>query len=60
LFFGAGNIPVERQEMDLPEAVPGSETKLELRFTCPEVPLHVQFDLLRPTSFSAYLLDWRP
>ena len=30
LFFGAGNIPVERQEVNIPDAAPGSETKLEL------------------------------
>jgi beta-glucuronidase len=59
LFFGEGNIPVERQEVDLPDAVPGSETKLELAFTQPEAPVHVQIDVLRPTSFSAYRLDWK-
>ena len=32
LFFGEGNIPVERQEVSLPDAAPGSETKLELAF----------------------------
>ncbi len=68
LFFGAGNIPVERQEVTLPDAAPGSETKLELVFTQPEPPVHVQIDVLRPTSFSAYSwdskmdsnLDWKP
>jgi hypothetical protein len=24
----------------------------------PEAPIHVQIDVLRPTSFSAYTLDW--
>ncbi|MGA7931435.1 MAG: glycoside hydrolase family 2 TIM barrel-domain containing protein, partial [Candidatus Sulfotelmatobacter sp.] len=60
LFFGEGNIPVERCEVDLPEAGPGSETKLEMAFSQSEVPLHVQIDVLRPTSFSAYSLIWRP
>jgi beta-glucuronidase len=60
LFFGEGNIPVERQEVDLPKAAPGSETQLELAFTQSEVTIHVQIDVLRPTSFSAYLLDWKP
>jgi len=60
LFFGAGNIPVERQVVDLPEAAPGSETTLELAFAQSEAPIHIQIDVLRPTSFSAYLLDWRP
>jgi hypothetical protein len=60
LFFGEGNIPVERQVVDIPEAAPGSETVLELAFTRSEAPVHVQIDVLRPTSFSAHSLDWKP
>ncbi len=60
LFFGQGNIPVERQEVDIPDAAPGSETKLELAFSESESPMHLQFDVVRPTGFSAYLLDWKP
>jgi beta-galactosidase len=59
LFFGEGNIPVERQEVDIPEAAPGNETTLELGFTQTEAPIHIQIDVMRPTSFSAYSLDWR-
>ncbi len=60
LFFGEGNIPLERQEMELTDAEPGSETKLELAFTQSEAPIHVQIDVLRPTCFSAYTFDWKP
>jgi beta-galactosidase len=60
LFFGQGNIPVERQEVDVPDAVPGSQVKLELVFKQAEPATHVQIDILRPTSFCAYSLDWRP
>jgi beta-galactosidase len=60
LFFGQGNIPVERQEVDLPDAAPGAEMKVELAFSQSEPPMQLQFDVLRPTSFSAYLLDWKP
>jgi beta-galactosidase len=60
LFFGEGNIPIERREMNLPDAAPGSETKLQMAFSQSEVPLQVQIDVLRPTSFSAYSLVWRP
>jgi beta-glucuronidase len=60
LFFGQGNIPVERQEVNLPDTAPGSETKLELAFTTSAAPTRVQFDVLRPTSFSAYSLNWKP
>jgi len=60
LLFGEGNIPLERQEMELIDAEPGSETKLELTFTQSEAPIHVQIDVLRPTSFSTYTFDWKP
>jgi hypothetical protein len=60
LLFGQGNIPVERKEVKLPDAAPGSETKVELAFAHSEAPTHVAFDVLRPTSFSAHSLDWRP
>jgi beta-glucuronidase len=60
LFFGQGNIPVERQVVNLPEAAPGSETTLELAFTETEAPIHLQIDVLRPTSFSVYSFDWKP
>jgi len=60
IFYGQGNIPVEQQEANLPDSEPGSETKLELVFSQPQVPLHIQFDVLRPTFFSAYFLDWKP
>ena len=48
LLFGQGQIPVERQEVELPEAASGSETKLELAFTTSATPTRVQFDVLRP------------
>jgi len=60
LFFSEGNIAVERQEMEVPDVAPGRETKLELAFTQSEAPMHVQIDVIRPTSFSAYTLDWKP
>jgi hypothetical protein len=60
LFFGQGKIPIERREVNLPDAAPGSETKLEMVFGQSEVALYVQFDVLRPTSFSAYSLVWKP
>jgi len=46
--------------LDLPHTAPGAETALELAFTQSEPPIHVQINVLRPTSFSAYLFDWRP
>jgi hypothetical protein len=38
LFFSQGNIAVERQEMDLPDIAPGSDTKLELPSGSPKHP----------------------
>ena len=60
LFFGEANIPLERQEMELTYAEPGSETKLELAFTQSEAPIYCQIDVLRPICFSAYTFDWKP
>ncbi|MCU1271945.1 MAG: hypothetical protein JWN74_3239 [Acidobacteriaceae bacterium] len=60
LFFGQGNIPIEQQEVALPETAPGSEVKLELLFTQSEPPTHIQIDVLRPTDFSTFSLDWKP
>ncbi|MBZ5547313.1 MAG: beta galactosidase jelly roll domain-containing protein [Acidobacteriia bacterium] len=60
VFYGQGEIPVELLEVEMPEIGPGTEAKLDVAFTQSEAPLHVQFDLLRPTGFSAYLLDWKP
>ncbi len=59
-FYGEGDIPVERQEVDLPEIASGSETTFDLIFSQSDVPLHVKFDILRPTGFSAYSRDWKP
>jgi beta-galactosidase len=59
-FFGQGNIPVEQQEVALPETAAGSEVKLELSFTQSESPIHIQIVVLRPTDFSAFSLDWKP
>lgn len=60
LFYGQGIIPVERLEVELPEITPGIETRADLTFSQSTTPLRVQFDVLRPTRFSAYSLDWTP
>jgi len=58
--YGEGDIPVERQEVELPEIASGSETTVDLTFSQSDVPLHVKFDILRPTGFSAYSSNWKP
>jgi beta-galactosidase/beta-glucuronidase len=60
LFYGQGIIPIEQQEVELPEITPGIETRVDLTFSQSTTPLRVQFDVLRPTRFSAYSLDWKP
>jgi beta-galactosidase len=60
IFYGAGEIPVEGQEIELPEVASGTETTVTLTFSQSGVPLHIKFDVLRPTGFSTYSRDWKP
>jgi beta-galactosidase len=60
IFYGEGNIPLDIQEMALPEIPAGGESKINLTFIQEGVPLWVQFDVLRPTGFSAYCRNWTP
>jgi beta-glucuronidase len=59
VFYGEGDVPIERQEVELPEIAAGSEATVDLTFSQSDVPLHVTFDVLRPTGFSAYSLNWK-
>ena len=59
-FYGEGDIPIERHEVELPEIAAGSETRVDLIFSQSDVPLRVKFDILRPTGFSAYYSNWKP
>lgn len=60
LFFGPGNIPVEQQEVALPDAAPGSEITAELVFGTLEQCVRLEIDVIRPTSFSVHSLEWKP
>jgi beta-glucuronidase len=60
IFYGAGEIPVEGQEVELPEVASGTETTVTLTFSQSGVPLHIKFDVLRPTRFSTHSRDWKP
>jgi len=59
-FYGEGDIPIERHEVELPEIAAGSETRVDLTFNQSDVPLRIKFDILRPTGFSAYSSNWKP
>ena len=60
IFYGEGDIPVERQEVELQEIASGREITVDLTFSQSGVPLRVSFDVLRPTGFSAYSRSWKP
>jgi beta-glucuronidase len=60
IFYGEGDVPVERQEVELAEIVSGGEATVDLKFSQSGAPVHVTFDVLRPTGFSAYSTDWKP
>ena len=59
VYYAFGEIPVERKELMLPELAPGQEITLNISFS-EAMPLHVHFDVLRPTGFPAYSLEWKP
>ncbi len=59
-FYAQGDIPVELQTVEVPELAPGEDVQLDLAFTQAEVPLRVQFDVRRPTGFTACSVDWKP
>jgi len=59
-FYGEGEIPLERQEVELPVVVAGAETTATLAFSQSGIPLRVKFDVLRPSGFSAHTCDWKP
>jgi beta-glucuronidase len=59
-FYGEGDIPIERHEVELPEIAAGSETGVDLIFNQSDVPLRIKFDILRPTGFSVYSSNWKP
>ncbi len=60
VLFGQGDIPVELREVVVPELPPGGAAKLEISFSHTITPLHVRFQVLRPTRFAAYSVDWKP
>jgi beta-glucuronidase len=57
--YGFGEIPVERVEAALPDLAPGDQTTIAVAFS-EKAPIRVQFDVLRPTGFSAYTRIWKP
>ncbi len=58
--YGQGGIPIESQEMEIHDVAPGEALKLNFTFAHSEAVLRIQFDVLRPTGFSAYFADYKP
>jgi len=58
VLYGFGNIPVEQQERALPDLPPGENSVLEMLFS-DSTPLWIEFDVIRPTGFSAFSQIWR-
>ncbi len=58
VYYGYGPIPVEQQEILLPEMTPGQQQTFAVKFkdTTPE---QVVFDVIRPTGFSAFSQLWK-
>jgi hypothetical protein len=59
ILYGAGDIPLERREVALPALAPGAEATVRLKFAV-TAPRRIEFDVLRPTRFSAYTHVWHP
>lgn len=57
--YGEAGIPLEWQEAALPELRPGAEAAVEFTFQQPSALVRVQFDVFRPTRFSAYSHNWK-
>ena len=59
ILYGYGDIPLEQQEFELSALKAGETVSCELRFK--EQSAHrVEFDVLRPTGFSAFTRVWTP
>jgi hypothetical protein len=57
--YGLGDIPQERFEVAIPRLAPGQQVSLPIALK-DKAPMRVQFDVLRPTGFSAWMHQWRP
>ncbi len=58
VFYGYGEIPVEQQEALLPPLAPGESATVHFAFA-DSLPLRIEFEVLRPTGFSAFSQNWR-
>src|SRR5579883_378962 len=59
VLYGPEEIPLEQVEARLPTLAPGEAAAVPLRFRQKQA-LRVQFDVIRPTGFSALAEVWKP
>ncbi|HVH71881.1 MAG TPA: hypothetical protein VNB49_12310, partial [Candidatus Dormibacteraeota bacterium] len=57
--YGDGNIPLEQRETEVPTIRPGDVVTVPLQFK-EQRALRVEFDVIRPTGFSARSRTWIP
>ncbi len=60
ILYGQGGIPVEEQDIGVPDLARGQSAELQLQFRATEAPVRVRFEVIRPTGFSAYSVEWKP
>ena len=60
VFYGQGDIPTETKDVDLLELPPGKNAEVELTFASAERPRQVKFEVICPTQFPVYSLEWAP
>lgn len=57
--YGQGDIAVEVKEESLPEMDPGKTVELQLSFAQAEPAQRIRFEVIRPTRFPAYSVEWQ-
>jgi beta-glucuronidase len=57
--YGYGNIPLERREAEIQTLNPGQAVSIPLQFKV-QGAIRVEFDIVRPTGFSAFTHVWTP
>src|SRR5262249_25402476 len=60
ILYGFANIPLESREAPLSPLKPGQSISISLQFKEAEGATRVEFDVLRPTGFSAITTVWMP
>jgi beta-glucuronidase len=60
ILYGFARIPLECRETPLPVLSPGQSISVPLRFEQKDGSTRVEFDVMRPTGFSAFTTVWMP